>query len=319
MMERSFFQTYTPRNIYYEAVFRFKKLGDRLPFRKNRTTKTEVYQPGHAGEVGQFYDRNHEHFLAVYGDVIQAFRTKDVSGLLDYEIDSMGLKPGMRLLDAGCGVSAPAVYFARHAGVQVDAVTISEKQYETAQERIAQAGLNDQVQVFCGDYHRLPELLEPGHYDGVYFLESFGHSRDKERLIDGCWTMLKPGGFLYLKDLFRKIPLVPAHKNVIEREIRKIDAAYQYEVADLNRVLDYLRGKGFMIEFIKSIALNPADFENLDISNLFQELTGIAMIEDWSTYVFPVDFFEIKCVKPDFDLAARPDRHFLQNISRRHE
>lgn len=315
MTERSFFEIYTPRNIWMEIVHRFKKLGSRRVNNHARPIQTKAYDPRHAQSVGQFYNQNHDHFLKVYGQVIQAFRTKDVSGLLDYQMKSMDLQAGQRLLDAGCGVAAPAMYFARHLELQIDAVTISQKQYEAALGHVAEAGLGSRVKIVCGDYHQLPDLLPLGQYDGVYFLESFGHSRDKKHLLDVCWTMLKPGGFLYIKDLFRKVPLAPEHTAVINREIRKIDAAYHYEVANLNDVLDWMRGKGFMVDFLKSIALKPEDFENLDISNIFQELTGIATIDNWAEYVFPIDFFEIKCIKPDFDLSERPDRHFLQNIS----
>jgi hypothetical protein len=30
--------------------------------------------------------------------------------------------------------------------------------------------------------------------------------------------------------------------------------------------------------------------------------------------VFPVDFFELKCLKPSYDLNDRPDRYFLQHL-----
>jgi len=43
-------------------------------------------------------------------------------------------------------------------------------------------------------------------------------------------------------------------------------------------------------------------------------LTGIARIDNWAEYVFPVDFFELKLIKPSFDLNQRPDRYFLQNL-----
>jgi hypothetical protein len=63
--------------------------------------------------------------------------------------------------------------------------------------------------------------------------------------------------------------------------------------------------------------LNLDDFEDLAISNEFQELTGLGLIENWSEYVFPVDFFEIKCIKPQFNLEERLDRHFLQSMYHR--
>jgi len=96
--------------------------------------------------------------------------------------------------------------------------------------------------------------------------------------------------------------------------VQKINSAYRYDITDLNTFLDNIRRKGYILASLKTIDLNLTDFENLSISNDFQELTGIARIDDWSEYVFPVDFFELKCLKPGYDLNNRPDRYFLQNL-----
>ena len=71
---------------------------------------------------------------------------------------------------------------------------------------------------------------------------------------------------------------------------------------------------GFIVNFVKTIDLDINDFENLAISNEFQELTGIAKIDNWETYIFPVDFFEIKITKPIHDLSDGLNKYFLQNL-----
>ena len=314
LKRRGFFETYTPANIRAELAHRL------AAFRRRRLAPPVAapaagapYDDRHARRVGQFYDARHDQFMAVYGPVIQAFRTTDVRDLLDYQIRSIGLAPGQRVLDAGCGVGAPAVHFASQVDLRIDAVTISAAQFDAARQRVSAAGLGDRVSITLGDYHRLPELFEEASYDRVYFLESFGHSRAKRHLLDVCWRMLKPGGVLYIKDLFRRLPLRPQDTTRIDREIHKINEAYQYEVSDLNAILDILRSRGYILSSLKSVDLDLAAFENLAISNDFQELTGIALIDNWEDYVFPVDFFELHCVKPDFNLFERPDRHFLQS------
>lgn len=94
----------------------------------------------------------------------------------------------------------------------------------------------------------------------------------------------------------------------------KINKAYKYDITDLNTLLDQIRGKGYILTSLKTIDLDLADFENLSISNDFQELTGIARIDNWDEYIFPVDFFELKCLKPGYNLDHRPDRYFLQHL-----
>jgi 2-polyprenyl-3-methyl-5-hydroxy-6-metoxy-1,4-benzoquinol methylase len=276
--------------------------------------RTIPYDDAHARGVGQFYDAHHESFLRVYGPVIQAFRTKNVDDLLDLQIKSMGLRAEQTILDAGCGVGQPALYFARKTGARVDGITISSRQHGEAHRRIHAEGMDEQVRILRGDYHRLQDHFPAATYDVVYFLESFGHSRHKERLLDSCWTMLKPGGLLYIKDLFRRITPIPAHRRRIKAEVRRINQAYHYEISELGDVLTYIRQRGYILTSVTAVDLKLEDFEDLSISNEFQNLTGIAAIQNWGEYVFPVEFFEIKCLKPEDDIEERPDRYFLQHL-----
>lgn len=267
-----------------------------------------------AAAVGRFYDEQHDAFLKVYGDVIQAFRTKDTADLLDYQAGAIGLEAGQRVLDAGCGVAGPAMHFARNYGVEIDAVSISREQVAEARKRVAAAGLDDKIRVRRGDYHTLPEMYDAESFDAIYFLESFGHSHDKARLLEACLAVLKPGGVLYIKDLFEKEPVVPQHAAPIRREIEKINSAYHYEIADLYEVLSCVRKLGYIIEALKTIDLPLDKFENLTISNDFQELTGIAKIDNWAEYIFPVEFYELKCLKPVHEPGVGNSRYFLQNL-----
>lgn len=270
--------------------------------------------PSAAQRVGEFYDRTHEKFLQVYGEVIQAFRTRDVNKLLDYQISSIGFQKGQHVLDAGCGVCGPAIYFCRTAGVTVEAVTASKAQAEHARKRIEEQGLVGKVSVRQGNYQELATMFPAESFDAVYFLESFGHSDDIERTLRAVWPVLKQGGTLYIKDLFRKEPAIPAHAAKIDEEVGKINAAYQYNIPDLYHFLKVVRKLGYILLVMKTIDLPLEDFENLTISNDFQELTGIGRIENWKEYIFPVDFFEVKCMKPVHDIRAGNSRYFLQNL-----
>ncbi|MCW2614612.1 MAG: Cyclopropane-fatty-acyl-phospholipid synthase [Frankiales bacterium] len=69
----------------------------------------------------------------------------------------LGLEPGMRLLDVGCGWGSLAVHAARNYGVQVVAVTLSRQQAEFGQKLAAEAGLADAVDVRHADYRDVTE------------------------------------------------------------------------------------------------------------------------------------------------------------------
>ena len=264
--------------------------------------------------VGAFYDQHNAAFMRVYGEVIQAFRTIDVSKLLDYQIDQIGFIAGKRYLDAGCGVCGPARYFAMKTGARIDALTISKEQVRVAINLVKNERLEELIEVRQGDFQKLDQYYPPDSFDGIYFLESFGHATDHQLAVHQAWGVLKPGGILYIKDLFKKKSPIPSLRKEIDKEIENINLAYRYNIAELNEFLDIIRTKGFILASLKTIDIKLEDFENLTISNDFQELTGINKIESLEDYVFPVDFFEIKCIKPGYDLNVGNSRYFFQNL-----
>lgn len=69
----------------------------------------------------------------------------------------LGLQPGMRLLDVGCGWGGMVMHAVKHYGVTAIGVTLSEQQALYGQESIEQAGLTDQAQIRFSDYRDVQE------------------------------------------------------------------------------------------------------------------------------------------------------------------
>ncbi|MFF0578696.1 class I SAM-dependent methyltransferase [Streptosporangium saharense] len=69
----------------------------------------------------------------------------------------LGLKPGMRLLDVGCGWGGMVMHAAREYGVKALGVTLSRQQAEWAQKAIAEAGLGELAEVRHMDYRDVKE------------------------------------------------------------------------------------------------------------------------------------------------------------------
>ncbi len=61
----------------------------------------------------------------------------------DLVAKKLDLRPGMRLLDVGCGWGGMVMHAAREYGVKALGVTLSRQQAEWAQKAIAEAGLTD--------------------------------------------------------------------------------------------------------------------------------------------------------------------------------
>src|SRR5499427_8287895 len=79
----------------------------------------------------------------------------------EYKFDlvarKIALRPGMRLLDVGCGWGGMVMHAARKYGVKALGVTLSEQQALWAQQAIKQAGLEDLAEVRHLDYRDVTE------------------------------------------------------------------------------------------------------------------------------------------------------------------
>ena len=277
-----------------------------------RQQKKTLGHGGHSASVGEYYNRTTTKFLEVYGEIIQAFRTNNVADYLNYTAVNARIGEGMILLDAGCGVCGPAIHFATHIeGVQIEACTISSVQAEMAHEKIKENGLAERVRVTEGDYHEINKIYPHTHFDRVYFLESFGHSSDKKRLIHAAWDVLKPGGMIYIKDLFRREVEDEWEQFRIDQICGQINTAYCYHIGELAEVLSIIRKKGYILHFVKIPEVEISTFEHLTISNDFQNLFDIGKIESWDDYVFPIDFFEILAEKPKYNTDEEKHLYFM--------
>jgi cyclopropane-fatty-acyl-phospholipid synthase len=112
----------------------------------------------------------------------------------------LGLQPGMRLLDVGCGWGGMVMHAAKHYGVQAIGVTLSRNQAQWAQKAIAEAGLSDLAEVRHADYR---EITESG-FDAIssigltehigeanlpsYFGSLYEKLRPGARLLNHCIT-----------------------------------------------------------------------------------------------------------------------------------
>jgi cyclopropane-fatty-acyl-phospholipid synthase len=74
---------------------------------------------------------------------------------LELVCTKLGLRPGDRVLDVGCGWGSFAVHAAERYGVHVTGITLSEPQAAGARERAKQAGVSDRVDIRVMDYREL--------------------------------------------------------------------------------------------------------------------------------------------------------------------
>lgn len=116
------------------------------------------------------------------------------------------LTDGMRVLDLGCGLGAPARSLIAGHAVTVTAVTIVEWQVAKARalaEEVASAP-RGQVEWMLADFTALD--LPAGTYDAAFSIEACCHApgSSKEPFIRECARLLRPGARLVVADGFMK-------------------------------------------------------------------------------------------------------------------
>ncbi|HEV2451403.1 MAG TPA: class I SAM-dependent methyltransferase [Streptosporangiaceae bacterium] len=112
----------------------------------------------------------------------------------------IGLRPGMRLLDVGCGWGGMVMHAAREYGVRALGVTLSAQQAEWARDAIEAAGLSGLAEVRHLDYRDVPEtgfdaISSIGLTEHIgrsqlpgYFSFLHGKLRPGGRLLNHCIT-----------------------------------------------------------------------------------------------------------------------------------
>ncbi|MET9681884.1 cyclopropane-fatty-acyl-phospholipid synthase family protein [Streptomyces coeruleorubidus] len=114
----------------------------------------------------------------------------------------LGLRPGQRLLDVGCGWGSMAVHAAREHGVSVVGITLSQEQAAYARKRVADEGLTDKVEIRVQDYRDVRD----GPYDAISSIGMAEHV-GAERYLDYATDLhglLKPGGRLLNHQIARR-------------------------------------------------------------------------------------------------------------------
>lgn len=112
---------------------------------------------------------------------------------LDLICRKLRLKPGMRLLDIGCGWGALLLHAAAKYGVQALGVTLSRNQASLSADKIREAGLQDRCRVELMDYRDLDESEPFDRIASVGMVEHVGEANLPE-YFRKAFRLLKPAG-----------------------------------------------------------------------------------------------------------------------------
>ncbi len=120
---------------------------------------------------------------------------------LDLVCRKLGLEPGGRHLDIGCGWGSLSLHAAEHYGVNVVGVTIAKEQKAFIDQRIVERGLGDRVEIRLQDYRD----VDDGPFDTISSIEMGEHVGEKNYPVFTAQIerLLRPSGRMLIQQMSR--------------------------------------------------------------------------------------------------------------------
>ncbi|ORX69203.1 sterol 24-C-methyltransferase [Linderina pennispora] len=162
------------------------------------------------------------------------------------------IKPGMKVLDVGCGVGGPARECIRFSGAHVTGLNNNDYQIQRA-NIYAKKNQQEHLSTFVkGDFMHMP--FEENSFDAVYAIEATCHAPKLEGVYSQMYKVLKPGGYFAIyewcltdkfdenNELHKKVALEVEHGDGIAK-------LFSTDVA-----LQAAKNAGFEIEIASDLA-----------------------------------------------------------------
>jgi cyclopropane-fatty-acyl-phospholipid synthase len=235
---------------------------------------------------------------------------------LDLICRKLELRPGMRLLDVGCGWGSMAMHAAREYGVQVLGITLSTEQADYARKQVAEAGLTDQLEIRIQDYRD----LDDGPFDAISSIGMAEHvgTGPYSEYAAILFRQLKPGGRLLNHQIAAIHPEAkPPGRSFID--------AYVFpdgELAPLGTTVSLIEAAGFEVRDMQALREHYGRTLRAWVSNLEAawptavRLTSAGRARVWRLYMAASALaFEHGRIGVNQVLAVRPHRDGASGMS----
>ncbi|XP_015966916.1 phosphomethylethanolamine N-methyltransferase [Arachis duranensis] len=149
-------------------------------------------------------------------------------------VSKLGLKPGQKVLDVGCGTGGGDIYMAENFDVDVVGIDLSINMISLAIERVI--GLKCTVEFECADCTR--KTYPKNTFDVIYTRDAMLHIKDKPTLFESFYKWLKHGGTLLITDYCKRAGSISLE---CEEYIKKGG----YYIHDMEAYYQMLKNAGF--------------------------------------------------------------------------
>uniref|UniRef100_UPI003C7C1396 class I SAM-dependent methyltransferase n=1 Tax=Streptomyces sp. rh45 TaxID=3028726 RepID=UPI003C7C1396 len=223
----------------------------------------------------------------------------------------LGLTPGARLLDIGCGWGSLTLHAAARHGVRVTAVTLAREQAAYVRGQVTERGLEDLVEVHCCDYRDVAGLPDfRGGYDAVSTVEMGEHVGDAEypAFTALLHSVLRPQGRALVQQMSRG-STAPGGGAFIESYI-----APDMHMRPLGETVGLLEGAGLEVRDVESMRehyVRTVEAWHRTLEERWPQFTALVGEETarvWRLYLVGGALaFEERRMGVDQILSVRPD------------
>lgn len=267
-----------------------------------------------AGLLGDTLARDYSHKLRLFNGFAEPELRRLIRGL--------GLRPGMRVLDAGCGTGEALNWLLNEVGPTGTVVGLD---LAAAHVQVAQQRASPQLQVVQGDLLQVP--FAPASFDFIWSVNTFNHLHDPVVGVKRLSVLLRPGGRIALGQSSLLPDMYFAWDSRLERLVN--DAVRQYyreryclderDLASVRSLVGVLRCANLQnvtagTVLIERVSPVDAATERYLVDAIFRDTWG----ERLRPYLSDDDYVElVRVCDPQHSQFAlrREEFHFLQSFT----
>ena len=237
-------------------------------------------------------------------------------------IDSLSLKPGMRILDAGCGTGEALHWLWDEVEPEGEVIGID---LATAHTAAARTGVSPRTFVLQANLLRAP--FARASFDLIWCVNTINHVRDPVGGVQALATLLRPGGRIALGQSSLVPDMYFAWDSRLERLTNEAVRHYyrdryrldERDLTAVRSIIGLLRRAGLSKVIARTLIIERvAPLRAADEAYLTQAIFRDTWGERLRPYLSEDDYAELARLcdpqHPQFALR-RPDFHFLQSFT----
>jgi SAM-dependent methyltransferase len=237
-------------------------------------------------------------------------------------IRSLGLEPGMRVLDAGCGSGEALAWLEHEVAPNGTVVGVDlASAHVAAARRVAAA----RTTVMQADLLQMP--FPPGSFDAIWCINTINHVRDPTRGVRALAALLRPGGRLSLGQSCLLPDMYFAWDARLERLTNEAVRQYyrerygvsERELASVRSIVGLVRSAALHEVTCRTVIIErTAPLTQADEAYLREAIFRDTWGERLRPYLEPEDYAELlRLCDPQAEPFAlrRADFHFLQTFT----